>query len=387
MSKEATENDDPGFDPFVGGTNFDHEFEISDEDRALMDANLENVQDADEAAEEDAVVNATTDADEEGAGDDEEAPADEAESDEAEGDDAAGETEGEVIPDSKQETDESQSDDESNGEGDSATADTPMIPKWRFDQKVKQLRTAQEQLASNRAPAADAEAPAPLDMATIKANADPDLVAKHADAVMDGKTDEAASLMNQILDGALQSGMSALIPSITAEVTRNVTAGVVSTVDKDSSDRAFDSAVAEVNEAYDFTDPKSDNYDKAFMDDALIFMAGHQANGETAAAAVYLATEQAIKIHKPEMLKPADANADAAQAAKDLVAQRKQEKATEARAKNAKAAKQQPADTNDESQSSRSEAQSNVVDVDTLSDDEFDALPESTKAQLRGDFG
>lgn len=388
MGKQAFKpvDSDLGESPYIGGESFD-DLDLNDEERALLDSTLgEGPAPASTEDDIDGFVTQTdtdTDSDDGGAGD----TAGSAAGDEPDGGDTDGgsDTAGTVSGDGDDATGSTDTDSDGNTE-----TRQHMVPKWRLDKVLERARRLEQQLSERQSAAAPQDDEGNVDLNEVLQSLDLQVdgaqTAKLSDAILDNKPEEANKILNDILAGALKSGLGKIVPQLKQGLTKELTNTVRTNATESAHESAFNDAVAQVYEAYPFTNPENKaEYDAAFMEDARTFQRGYMASGYSAATAVLMGTQKALQIHRPELLNEGGAlDKQIAQSTKPVV---KQEGNRESRQRNAQAAQQQPARTSGTgSQPNRAE-ETSLPNIDDLTDEEFDALPESTRARLRGDFG
>ena len=103
--------------------------------------------------------------------------------------------------------------------------------------------------------------------------------------------------------------------------------------------------------------------------------------GYEAADALRKATNYTLAAQAPEVLNPAETKESKPSKKVQDITQKKKRATVQ---KKLEAAESQPPELQGESNADRGEA---TIDVNKLSEDEFNALPEETLRRLRGDFG
>ena len=230
------------------------------------------------------------------------------------------------------------------------------IPKYRFDE-VNERRKAAERRARELERQQELNDPSKA--------IDFDFDAKerrYAELVMDGDHDKALELRREIRQA--EQTAYRVMAERQAEQTREST----------KEELAFDTAVEELNAAYPAFDPNAEGYNKELVDEALDLHAGFLARGYTPAGALrksvlYVAAMNGLRPAGEEPVTPSLNEAPKAPA----------KKKTDVKAKLEAAGKQPPR------QKGVGVAGEKKVDLDSMSEEEFDALPEATKARLRGD--
>ena len=229
-----------------------------------------------------------------------------------------------------------------------------MIPKRRLDDVVAKQRKAEQEAAELRKELAEALA---------KAEAIPaiDILAlskQRSEATLDGDLEKAAQIDKQIYEASKQVAaepidMEALESRVEAKMELKAT-------------------LTSVFEEYPQLDTDSDSFDEELNSEALVFQSAYLHQGYSPAEAVRRAANAAIRVVRPELLAATEAPKVAAKARKTNVK-------GNVDASNA----QPPKMTQGESGGKTS---SEMIDITKLTDEEFDALPEATRARMRGDL-
>ncbi len=235
----------------------------------------------------------------------------------------------------------------------------PMVPKSRLDEVLaknkemqKVIDTMQEQKPEDSAPKYD-------------------FVGKekeYQDLVLDGETDKAAALREEIRTAEREQLMS------------EVQSKMGQTVQQDREARELQQKAQEIVEVFPIFDPNGKNYDEALANKVMDLRDAFIYQGYGAADSLAKATEVTLISERPELLDVAQdtPNADPAPTLTKAV----QEKKAKANVQKKVAASQsQPPQMKGESTQNKK-----VVDINVMSDDEFGALPEETLRRMRGDF-
>jgi hypothetical protein len=256
--------------------------------------------------------------------------------------------------------------------------DTPQvqIPKARLDRELQRNRDLQQQLneavAHNKVSEVAAVDDTPFDVPI-----DLEQITRALDMNLDGKNSEAAGILIKEITSAVQAGMQQGRNEMRGEMTARSEAAVataVGQVGQQTAQQAYDSAVTSVEDAYPIFNPDSDGYDAELAGRVGTIMNALRADGLDAAEALTEAVDLTLTRHRPELITATPA---AAVVPVDV------NKATESsRARNAAAAGSQPARQSGTANS----AEVTGINLDQLTDAEFDALPASRLAELRGDF-
>ena len=229
-----------------------------------------------------------------------------------------------------------------------------MIPKRRLDDVVAKQRKAEQEAAELRKELAEALA---------KAEAIPaiDILAlskMRNEATLDGDLDKAAQIDKQIYEASKQVAsepidMEALESRVEAKMELKAT-------------------LTSVFEEYPQLDTDSDSFDEELNSEALVFQSAYLHQGYSPAEAVRRAANAAIRVVRPELLAATEAPKVAAKARKTNVKG------------NVDASNAQPPKMNQGE--SGGKTSSEMIDINKLTDEEFDALPEATRARMRGDL-
>lgn len=273
--------------------------------------------------------------------------------------------------------------DESTNTEDSGTAETSdtepvaekeppkkiMIPKSRFDEVNGAKRVLEEENEQLRRRILHLDNQKPVEQ---EPEQEPtyDFATKQKDLyelILDGKTDEANTLQQEI---------DAEKERIFMERMRETSSNAIT----DAQEQAeFNHTVAALQNQFDFFNPQSPDYDTQLTQEAVVLRdAIHARGGISRSDALIAATRYILGTHKPdvlhgEVIDPGQINTSSGAAPS---AERQNSK------KSIAAERAQPPATAGEGNAVRDDG---IVDVMSLSEEEFDALPEATKKRLRGD--
>ena len=234
----------------------------------------------------------------------------------------------------------------------------PMVPKSRLDEVLaknkemqKVIDTMQEQKPEDSAPKYD-------------------FVGKekeYQDLVLDGETDKAAALREEIRTAEREQLMS------------EVQSKMGQTVQQDREARELQQKAQEIVEVFPIFDPNGKNYDEALANKVMDLRDAFIYQGYGAADSLAKATEVTLLSKKPELLQGGHSETSDPAPKLSQAVQEKKAKATVK--KKVEASQSQPPQMKGESTQNKK-----VVDINVLSDDEFGALPEETLRRMRGDF-
>lgn len=340
--------------PYVGSDAFD-DMELTAEEQAIMDAELAGEVEAPEAppaaepteefVKDEAPVEEITPADAEAVA---------AENPEPEPEVPDGTGDNEVKPEE-------------------TPAPTPhQIPKARLDREIQKRRELEQQLAELQSVKRVEQAieDKPID---LSGSVDMEAITKALDMNLDGKNSEAAAIIAEQLQNAVKFGSEATRDQMKELVAASTEAAVnqaVGQVRQQSVATEMETVIAEIEQDYPIFNPDAEGFDQALVDRAQTMRRVLEADGAAPAEALREAVNLTISRHRPDLVKtpaPAPTPAEKTEA--------------KARQRNAAAAEAQPP---------RQAGQANgkegtTLDINNLSEEEFDALPDSVLAELRGD--
>jgi hypothetical protein len=303
------------------------------------------------------------DADEEGSAEDSDDDSESDGEDEPEPEEDSGDAEGD-----EGEEEESESEEEDPKSRKREQEDEQRIPKRRFDEvneRRKELERELKELKAQQKAGEDAE--------ENKYDFDK-AEGEYIELLLDGKATEAVSKRKEI-DAARRSEWQ----TEQAEVAD-------STVSTREVQRELNEYVVHYEGAYDAFDPKSDSYDPAVVRDVEAMFKGYLDRREDLqpGEAFVLAVDNAIKIYGLEARGGDEGNTtDNNKADEESAKNTRRTKKKNTRKKIADA-KDNPKDPGSAGAGGATAGAADP-DITQMSDDEFDALPESTKARLRGD--
>ena len=268
------------------------------------------------------------------------------------------ETEVEEVEEVEEESEEEESEEEEEAEAEEeVVAEEPkkhMIPKRRLDDVVAKQRKAEQEASELRKEMASMRAEAAA-KPTIDIRA---LSKLRSEAVLDGDLDKAAEIDEQMHAPSQQQVAE---PIDMGELEARVEAKM-----------ELKTTLADVFENYPELDTESDSFDEELNSEALVFQSAYLSQGHSPAEAVRRAADAAIRVMRPELMWP-EAAAPVAKA-----------KARKTNVKgNVDASNAQPPKLSQGSTGGKGDV--GAININSLSNDEFDALPEATRARLRGD--
>lgn len=251
---------------------------------------------------------------------------------------------------------------------------TPMIPKARFDDARRKdrerIQRLEQQLAEARGTTDENSPGNRIKALETKAT---ELEGQYAKALDDGDTKKATELMSQLRK--LDRDIVAIQTTAEASYARAVAVEQV----------RVDNLIEKLEAAHPELDPESDEYDEDLVGSVAELRAGFEATGMSSSAAL----AKAAKYLLPGKATTAAVN-DAAPAAKpakkaeDVDAERKSQAVRKAAAT---AGKTPPSLSKAPGlDSHKAGAGAEGADVTKMTEQEFTALPDSKKRQLRGDY-
>lgn len=244
-----------------------------------------------------------------------------------------------------------------------------MIPKSRLDDEVAKRRKLEAELSEVKSAREKMESTQQADAAFNEAIAEAQKMMREANAkVLDGDLDGAAELQQQ-----------ALVKMSTAKSMPADTQGADPAAMAEQIEQRIElkATLKDIYRQFPMLDANAENADAELIDRAIMYEKMYVEMGHGPATAVERAVQDAVQILRPELLakaesKPAPVKADPAKV-------REQQKRQDV-SKKVEMAKAQPPET------PKAATSEPTLDVNGLSEDEFDALPASVQARLRGDF-
>ena len=236
----------------------------------------------------------------------------------------------------------------------------PMVPKSRLDEvlaKNKEMQKKLQDMEGKETP--EAEKLPEYDFVTKEK--------EYQDLVLDGETEKAALLRNEIRTAEREQIMS------------EMQGKMGQTVQQDRELHELNQKATEIMEVFPIFDEKSKSYDEKLTNEVMELRDAFIYQGYGAADSLAKATEVTLLSKKPELLQGDGTEASDPAPKLSQAVQEKKAKATVK--KKVEASQAQPPEMKGESAKNKK-----VVDINTLSDDEFGALPEETLRRMRGDF-
>ena len=236
----------------------------------------------------------------------------------------------------------------------------PMVPKSRLDEvlaKNKEMQKKLQDMEGKETP--EAEKLPEYDFVTKEK--------EYQDLVLDGETEKAALLRNEIRTAEREQLMSEMQNKMGQ------------TVQQDRELHELNQKATEIMEVFPIFDEKSKTYDEKLTNEVMELRDAFIYQGYGAADSLAKATEVTLLSKKPELLQGDGTEASDPAPKLSQAVQEKKAKATVK--KKVEASQAQPPEMKGESAKNKK-----IVDINVLSDDEFGALPEETLRRMRGDF-
>ena len=228
-----------------------------------------------------------------------------------------------------------------------------MIPKSRLDEVLAQNKALKKRIEqSEKVQKEIEETPEAYDFDTKETD--------YMNAVLDGDQDKAKSIRREIRQAERSQIESELTRDIEQKVTRS------------STETAIQDAANAIEEAFPIFDSNSPDFNEALTSEVNKYMTGFIQSGQNPVEALEEATTYVLQ--KNEMLEsttPVLGNADKTSKKKAQIS------------KKLKAAESQPPDLPGESSANKGEQ---PYDLNNMTEEEFDALPEATLKRIRGDI-
>ena len=236
----------------------------------------------------------------------------------------------------------------------------PMVPKSRLDEVLAKQKALQKQLDELNQAKTEAASEAPeYDFASKEA--------EYQQLVLDGETEKATALRNEIRTAEKEQIMFEVQQSTTQNIQQSTEV------------QAIQAKAVELEAKYPIFDVNSAEHDADVLKEALELRDAFMAQGYEGPYALERAVNTTLTMHKPELLE-----VETVKTPDPKVAEINKKQQAAKVTKKIEASQSQPPSMKGEGASSRGDK---PVDLTKLSQKEFDALPEETLRRLRGDFG
>ena len=234
----------------------------------------------------------------------------------------------------------------------------PMVPKSRLDEVLAKQKALQKQLDEAKAVQQQAAENAPeYDFATKEA--------EYQQLVLDGEAEKAVELRNEIRNAEKEQFMF------------EVQAKMGQTVQQSQEMTALEAKAAEIEASFSVLNENSADFDVNLQNEVVELRNAFMAQGYTPADSLTKATEYTLAAKRPDLLNPQQ----------EQPAPKVDDKVVEKKKVANINKKLQAADSQPPAMKGESAKGDKKIDLNTLSDDEFSALPEETLRRMRGDFG
>jgi len=237
-------------------------------------------------------------------------------------------------------------------------AKKPMVPKSRLDEVLAKQKALQKQLEEMKAANEKSE----------EAPADYDFDAKEVEyqnMVLDGESEKAVALRREIRKAEREQ----LEYEMRQEMNQ--------TVQQNQQVTALQQAASAMEETYPVFDQNSDQFSQEMTDEVVELRDAFIYKGYDPVDALSKSVNYVVKANQLEGAVKEGKSLSSAPSVDEVSAKRKQVK------KKIAVAESQPPELAGESSANRGEKETDLM---SLSDDEFDALPEATLKRLRGDI-
>lgn len=235
----------------------------------------------------------------------------------------------------------------------------PMVPKARLDEVLAKQKALQKQLDDiNAAKEKAEEAPEAYDFDAKEV--------EYQNMVLDGETEKAVALRREIR----KAERDALEYEMRQEMSQ--------TVNQDRQMTALQQAANAMEEAYPVFDANSESFNEDMTNEVVELRDAFMMKGYEAVDALSKAVKYVVKDHNLDQTEEAPPSLAGTAPKTDELAKKRAQVS-----KKLKAADAQPPELPGESSTTRGEGQ---FDLSTMTEEEFDALPEATLKRLRGDI-
>lgn len=240
-----------------------------------------------------------------------------------------------------------------------ATKKSPMVPKSRLDEVLAKQKALQKQLDEvNAAQAKAEESPEEYDFDAKEM--------EYQSMVLDGETEKAVALRREIRQAERKQ--------VEFEMRQEMT----QTVNQDRQITALQQAAAAMEETYPVFDRNSESFNEEYTKEVVELRDAFITQGYEAVDALGKAVKYVVKDRDLDgAVEEAPSLAGKAKPVDEVAKKRAQV------SKKLKAAESQPPELPGESSSTHGEK---GIDINNLTEEEFDALPDATLKRLRGDI-
>lgn len=237
-----------------------------------------------------------------------------------------------------------------------------MVPKARLDEVLQKQRDLQKKLDEMQT-AVDMRAEAQAAEPEVPEYDFEEKELQYQEMVLDGESKQAAALRQEIR----KAERDQLRAEMKAEMSE--------TVGQDRIATAMQQAANQISEAFPVFNSDSEEYDQGLTNEVIALRDAFITQGAAPVEALGKAATYVIKAN--DMYDGAEADLGSTEAQIDEVAKKRRNTKKKIRVQG-----QQPPDM----PTSSSTTSNDVLDIDTMTDAEFESLPESTLKRLRGDI-
>lgn len=235
----------------------------------------------------------------------------------------------------------------------------PMVPKSRLDEVLNKQKALQKQLDDMKAAQVPAEdAPDDFDFGVKEV--------EYQNLLLDGESEKAAALRADIRRAERNQ--------IEYEMTQKMT----QTVNQNQQATALQQAATDLEASFPVFDQAASEYNAEYTQEVIDLRDAFMTKGDNAVAALSKAAKYVVREYDLEGAVEAPSLAGKVAPKSDEIAKKRAEVS-----RKLKAADAQPPDLPGESSASRGEK---GLDMNSMTEDEFNALPEATLKRLRGDI-
>jgi hypothetical protein len=264
-----------------------------------------------------------------------------------------------------QEVEEAEGEGESDEDDDSEEADSKSapkgIPKHRFDEVNERRKAAEKELAELRAEKAAAEK-------GEEEVYDFDAAEKeYIELTLDGDTEGALAKRREIRAAEH------------AEWAAQTKAETRSEIETDAETQELVALSREAEQMFDVFNPDHEDYNQPLLDKVLVYMKGYESSGTMGSRSDCFVAALADVVDQYGLMDEDTAEEEPATAKPQPTGKKKVD------SKKAKLKEEAPTPVAGSGQGS-ADAGAAVPNIEDMSDEEFDALPEKTQARLRGDL-
>ena len=239
------------------------------------------------------------------------------------------------------------------------TATKPMVPKARLDEVLAKQKALQQQLdAINAAKEAEETAPETYEFDEKEL--------EYQTLVLDGETDKAVALRREIRAAEK------------TQIEHDMRKEMSETVQNDRQMTALQTAANAVAETYPTFNPDAPEFNETLTNEVVTLRNAFITNGENAVDALGKAVKFVVMENNLEAPAATEAPTETVKTPVDEVAKKRAQVS-----KKLKAAEAQPPALPGESAANHGEK---GLDLSSMTEDEFNALPASTLKRLRGDI-